>query len=186
MKKALPFPFPLLLLVASLFFLSEAKTTSLKPRAFESFNVSYIQNLGSCSYSVIITTSCSSSQYTRDQISISFGDAYGNQIYVPRLDDPSSGTFERCSSDSYQIKGPCAYQICYVYLYRSGPDGWKPESVKISGYNSRDVSFYYNTFIPADVWYGFNLCQSASSSQHQSVRRWFTYVILGFVLCALL
>ncbi|KAK3220897.1 hypothetical protein Dsin_014867 [Dipteronia sinensis] len=184
MKKALPFL--LLLLVASLFLLSDAETTSLKPRAFESFNVSYIQNLGSCSYSVIITTSCSSSVHTRDHISLSFGDAYGNQIYVPRLDDPSTGTFERCSSDSFQIKGPCAYQICYVYLYRSGSDGWIPDTVKISGYYSRDVSFYYNIYIPGDVWYGFDLCTSASSSQQQSVRRWFTYAILGFVLCVLL
>lgn len=40
-----------------------------------------LQKLGaSCSYTVIISTSCSSSRYTRDQISIAFGDAYGNQV----------------------------------------------------------------------------------------------------------
>ncbi|KAJ4706151.1 Embryo-specific [Melia azedarach] len=177
-----------LLLFALTFTLSEAETTSLqlKPRAFESFNVSYIQNLGSCSYTVIITTSCSSTKYPRDQISIAFGDGYGNQIYAPRLDDPSTRTFERCSSDTFQISGPCAYQICYVYLYRSGPDGWKPESVKIYGYNSRAVTFYYNTFIPNDIWYGFNLCHSASSSHQQHIPQWFAVVILGFVLGALL
>lgn len=38
------------------------------------------KNEASCSYSVVITTSCSSSKYTRDQISIAFGDAYGNQV----------------------------------------------------------------------------------------------------------
>ncbi|MBA0806444.1 hypothetical protein Gohar_005897, partial [Gossypium harknessii] len=52
-------------------------------------------------------------------------------IYVPRLDDPASRAFERCSSDNFEIKGPCAYQICYVYLYRTGPDGWKPEQVTL-------------------------------------------------------
>ncbi|KAK8324461.1 hypothetical protein V6Z11_A12G303200 [Gossypium hirsutum] len=85
----------------------DAKSIREKPQAFESFNVSYIQNLGSCSYSVVFTTSCSSTTYTRDQISIAFGDAYGNQIYAPRLDDPTSRAFERCSSDTFEIKGPC-------------------------------------------------------------------------------
>ncbi|XP_038992229.1 embryo-specific protein ATS3B-like [Hibiscus syriacus] len=144
--------------------LCEAKWIREKPQAFESFNVSYIQNLGSCSYSVVFTTSRSSTVYTRDQIGIAFGDAYGNQIYAPRLDEPSSRAFDRCSSDTFEIKGPCAYQICYVYLYRTGPDGWKPGTVKIYGYNSKAVTFYYNTFIPGDIWYGFNYHNSASSS----------------------
>ncbi|KAL5195128.1 Embryo-specific protein ATS3B [Glycine soja] len=165
---------------------SESKSVSLLPHAADSFNVSYIQmkNAGTCSYSVVITTSCSSPRYTRDQISISFGDAYGNQIYAPRLDDPASGTFESCSSDTFQITGPCAYQICYVYLYRSGLDGWKPESVKINGYNGRPVTFYYNTYIPRDTWYGFNLCNGASSSSSYqvSMQKWLIFMVLGFVL----
>ncbi|WRX19437.1 Embryo-specific ATS3 - like 1 [Theobroma cacao] len=185
-----------LLYFGCIFILCEAESISQKPQAFESFNVSYIQNLGSCSYSVVISTSCSSTSYTRDQISIAFGDAYGNQvfvivspdnqIYVPRLDDPSTRTFEQCSSDTFEIYGPCAYQICYVYLYRSGPDGWKPESVKIYGYNSRAVTFYYDTFIPGDIWYGFNYCNTASSSHRQIGQRSFLFVILLFALCALL
>lgn len=121
-----------------------------------------------------------------------------HQIYAPRIDDPSTRAFERCSSDTFQINGPCAYQICYLYLYRTGPDGWKPESVKISGYNTRGATFYYNTSIPSDKWYGFNLCQNASpsltqkkkesaSSSHQiSTRSWFIYVILGLVLSVLM
>lgn len=164
---------------------SETESVSLLPHAAESFNVSYIQmkNAGTCSYLVVISTSCSSPRYTRDQISISFGDAYGNQIYAPRLDDPASGTFESCSSDTFQITGPCAYQICYVYLYRSGLDGWKPESVKINSYNGRAVTFYYNTYIPRDTWYGFNLCNGASSSSYQvSMQKWLIFMVLGFVL----
>jgi len=131
---------------------------------------------------VEISTSCSSTKYTRDQISISFGDAYGNQIYAPRLDDPSSRTFDSCSTDTFDIYGPCAYQICYVYLYRTGPDGWKPESVKIYSHNSRAVSFYYNTFIPSDIWYGFNLCQNGSSSHRQSAHGWFIYLLVGLLV----
>uniref|UniRef100_A0A2N9FGP4 Embryo-specific protein ATS3B n=1 Tax=Fagus sylvatica TaxID=28930 RepID=A0A2N9FGP4_FAGSY len=169
---------------AFIFTLSEAQSSILQPQADKSFNITYIQSLTSCSYTAVITTSCSSVEYTRDQITISFGDAYGNQIYAPSLDHPSSRAFERCSSDTFQISGPCANRICYVYLFLTGPDGWKPESVKI-GYNTTAVTFYYNTFIPNDIWYGFNLCQSASSHQISS-RSWFMYGILGLVLSALM
>lgn len=87
-----------------------------------------------------------------------------NQVYVPRLDDPYSGTFERCSTDTFQIYGPCTYQICYLYLYRTGYDGWVPESVTVYGYNSSPVTFYYNVFIPYGVWYGFDYCYGYSAS----------------------
>lgn len=178
-----------LLLLASFFLvLSGAQSSVLlqQPHALPSFNLSYIQKLGSCSYNVVITTSCSSPSYTRDQISIAFGDAYGNQIYAPRLDDPSTRTFEGCSSDTFEITGPCAYQICYAYFYRSGPDGWKPDSVQIYGYNSKAVTFYYRTFIPGETWYGFNLCNSAASSSGQPKYRFFMYVVYGFLISAFL
>ncbi|XP_004308149.1 PREDICTED: uncharacterized protein LOC101312492 [Fragaria vesca subsp. vesca] len=183
MIKALSF---LLLLVASVSTPSEAKLSILRPQPAVGFNVSHVQSTGTCSYTVDITTSCSSTRYTRDQISISFGDVYGNQIYAPRLDDPSAKTFESCSTDTFEIYGPCAYQICYVYLYRTGPDGWKPESVKIYSHNSRAVSFYYNTFIPSDIWYGFNLCQNGSSSHRQCACGWFIYVVVGLLVSLLL
>ncbi|XP_057988135.1 embryo-specific protein ATS3A isoform X2 [Hevea brasiliensis] len=129
-----------------------------QPHVLKSFNPKIIQAAKSCPYTVTIKTSCSSSSYTRDKISLAFGDSYGNEVYVKRLDDPSSGTFERCSTDTFQINGPCAYDICYLYLLRSGSDGWKPESVKIYGRYTKTVNFYYNTFLPNGVWYGFNLC----------------------------
>ncbi|KAG2240034.1 hypothetical protein Bca52824_091154 [Brassica carinata] len=156
----------LILCFVSSIFLSVSESKVLEPHAAESFNVSLIQKLRtSCSYTVLISTSCSSSRYTRDQISIAFGDAYGNQIYAPRLDDPSIKTFEQCSSDTFEINGPCTYEICYVYLYRSGPDGWIPESVKIHSHGSKSaVTFPYNTLVPESVWYGFNYCKSASGS----------------------
>lgn len=111
---------------------------------------------------------------------------FNHQVYAPRLDDPSTSAFERCSSDTYQIFGPCAYQICYVYLYRTGPDGWEPETVKIYGYNTRAVTFSYNTFIPNDIWYGFNLCHDSSSSHQRSRWRLFMSLILGLILGALM
>ncbi|EXB67306.1 hypothetical protein L484_025788 [Morus notabilis] len=122
------------------------------------------QNTGSCSYTVIIKTSCSSSKYTRDHIGLYFGDSYGIQVYAPRLDDPRSGTFERCSSDTFHINGPCTHQICSLYLYRSGYDGWKPDTVKVYGYYTKAVTFYFNTFIPNGIWYGFNDCYGGLAS----------------------
>lgn len=87
-----------------------------------------------------------------------------DKVYAPRLDDPRERTFERCSVDTFEIYGPCTYPICYLYLYRSGYDGWKPERVDVYGYNIKAVSFYYNVFIPSDVWYGFNYCRRRASA----------------------
>ncbi|KAI5660497.1 hypothetical protein M9H77_29290 [Catharanthus roseus] len=133
------------------------------------------KNQGSCSFTVIIRTSCSSPRFTRDRISLSFGDAYGNQVYAPRLDDPRTRTFERCSSDTFHIYGPCTYQICYLYLYRSGRDGWLPYDVTVHGYNTNPVTFYYNVLIPRDIWYGFNHCgryvtETSSSSSTAAMK----------------
>ncbi|XP_021760808.1 embryo-specific protein ATS3A-like [Chenopodium quinoa] len=116
-----------------------------------------------CTFRVRITTSCSSVSYTRDQISLSFGDAYGNQVYVPRIDNPSARAFEACSTDTYDVSGPCTYDVCYVYLYRRGRDGWKVQNVQISSPYIRTVTFKYNTWIPNDVWFGFNYCNGSSS-----------------------
>ncbi|OAY72335.1 hypothetical protein ACMD2_15879 [Ananas comosus] len=120
---------------------------------------------GSCSYTVKIRTSCSSPRITRDAISLAFGDLYRNEVYVPRLDDPSSGTFERCSTDTFKIKGPCGYGVCYLYLRRNGWDGWIPEWVQVyDPYYSRTVTFYYSTSLPNGVWYGFNQCPRATQT----------------------
>ena len=45
----------------------------------------FLYNVKSCSYTASITTSCSSTKYTRDQISLAFGDAYGNQVLLNSL-----------------------------------------------------------------------------------------------------
>ncbi|KAH9800223.1 Embryo-specific protein ATS3A [Citrus sinensis] len=150
-----------LLIFATATIFSHAGSSIISPTEIKSFEPKTVQ---SCSYTVIIKTSCSSKSYTRDKISLAFGDAYGNEVYIKRLDDPYSRTFESCSTDTFQISGPCTYDICYQYLLRSGSDGWKPESVKIYGQNIRTVTFFYNTFIPDGVWFGFNQCRRGSGS----------------------
>ncbi|RDX89757.1 Embryo-specific protein ATS3B, partial [Mucuna pruriens] len=173
--------------------LSESKSASVQPHAVESFSVGYIQmkTEANCSYLVVISTSCSSPKFTTDRIGITFGDAYGNQVYAPRLDDPIARTFEQCSSDTFQIDGACASPICYAYLYRSGAEnGWEPESVKIYGYNSDPITFTFNTSIPNGTWYGYNLCETPpppppplpSSSYQLSPHKWLMSLVLAFVL----
>ncbi|XP_020592650.1 embryo-specific protein ATS3A-like [Phalaenopsis equestris] len=118
-----------------------------------------------CSYRVTIKTSCRSPRLTRDAVALSFGDAYNNQVYAPRLDDPGSRTFERCSTDTYDIAGPCGYGICYLYLWRDGPDGWIPEWVEVyDPYYGRYLTFYYGSPIPSGVWYGFNNCRRINTN----------------------
>ncbi|XP_077228313.1 embryo-specific protein ATS3B-like [Tasmannia lanceolata] len=151
------------LFTLALFLFTAADSTNPHPQELRSFKIQDAQSASECSYTVRIKTSCSSISITRDAISLAFGDAYNNEVYAPRLDDPSSGTFERCSTDTFQIYGPCTYSICYLYLYRQGSDGWKPESVKISKPSSKAITFNYGTFIPYGVWYGFNLCNQVSS-----------------------
>ncbi|CAA7395016.1 unnamed protein product [Spirodela intermedia] len=120
---------------------------------------------GTCSYTVSIKTSCSSPRFTRDAISLAFGDVYHNEVYAPRLDDPASRAFERCSTDTFRISGPCGGRTCYLYLFRSGRDGWTPDSVKVyyrPGDSRSVVTFFYNVPIPSGVWYGFDLCHGSS------------------------
>ncbi|GAA0164314.1 hypothetical protein LIER_19980 [Lithospermum erythrorhizon] len=154
-----------------LFFINtRARSIIQRPQPSFSFKInSTSENYGSCSFTVMIRTSCYSTSYTRDQISLSFGDAYGNQVYAPRLDDPGSRAFKPCSTDTYTLYGPCTYQICYLYLYRSGYDGWMPYDVSVYGPNSSPVSFYFNVFIPSGTWYGFNYCGRRGNADAASV-----------------
>ncbi|KAG6481814.1 embryo-specific protein ATS3A-like [Zingiber officinale] len=139
-----------------------------RPRELRSFKIQEIKKekgRSSCSYTVKIKTSCSSPSYTRDWISLAFGDAYNNQVYAPRLDNPSSGAFERCSTDTFKIQGPCGYGVCYLYLRRDGQDGWTPEWVKIYEPGAQSaLTFYYGSRLPNGIWYGFNHCPSVSST----------------------
>ncbi|XP_050215129.1 embryo-specific protein ATS3A-like [Mercurialis annua] len=149
-------------------FFSIICTSLPNPQPHDTFRPKSIQavtaNARSCSYTIVIRTSCSSSSYTRDHISLAFGDSYGHEVYLKRLDDPSSGTFERCSTDTFKINGACIYDICYLYLLRTGSDGWKPETVNIYGPNTKTATFKFNTFLPNGVWFGFKTCSHMSLS----------------------
>ncbi|KAL3382363.1 hypothetical protein AABB24_002089 [Solanum stoloniferum] len=151
-------------LVAFFFCLSEATSitsTSTKPLIFIETNQS-TATARSCSYTLTIKTSCSSPKYTRDRVSIAFGDSYGFEVHAPKLDDPSSKIFESCSTDTFQIRGLCIYEICYLNLKRVGSDGWKPESVKVYGPDRPAITFKYDKFLPNGVWFGFNHCKKRS------------------------
>ncbi|KAL3535860.1 hypothetical protein ACH5RR_004321 [Cinchona calisaya] len=146
-------------------FITPSPATHTLPYLLKSFNILPDQGgARSCSYSVTMKTSCSSSSDTRDKVSLAFGDASGNEVYAPRLDEPSSGTFDRCSTDTFKIRGPCVYDICYLYLLRVGSDGWKPQTVRVyGGPDGRTLTFNFNTFLPDGVWYGFDHCNAKSS-----------------------
>ncbi|KAE8700633.1 Detected protein of confused Function [Hibiscus syriacus] len=72
----------LLTFIFIFFTIADAKRILFLPRPLplRSFKVNATQNTGSCSYTVSIRTSCSSIAYTRDHISLAFGDAYENQV----------------------------------------------------------------------------------------------------------
>ncbi|XP_010483918.1 PREDICTED: chitin-binding lectin 1-like [Camelina sativa] len=121
----------------------------------------------SCPYTVIVTTSCLSPDWSKDQITIALSDANGNQVVAPRLNEPLSGGrggFEKCSSDTFQIKGECLNTICSVYIYRSGLDGWIPETVEIFKEGSKSVKFDFNENVPENIWSGNNNCNNTSLS----------------------
>ncbi|CAN7046141.1 unnamed protein product [Brassica rapa subsp. trilocularis] len=114
----------------------------------------------SCPYTVIVTTSCFSPDLSRDQITFALGDADGNKVVARRLDEPltGGGGFEKCSSDTFQVKGQCLDTICSLYIYRSGLDGWIPETVEIYEEGSKSVKFDFNKNVPDNTWYGHNYC----------------------------
>ncbi|XP_061354787.1 embryo-specific protein ATS3A-like [Gastrolobium bilobum] len=140
---------------------SQARPIATKPQTIESLKLNQTQQkkAGGCSYGLVISTSCSSPLSTADQIDLSFGDAYGTQVYVPSLNELASGLFEACDLNTFEITGPCTTnQICYLYLSRTGPDGWMPEIATVSDSMSRTFTVYYDNYIPDGEWYGFNSC----------------------------
>ncbi|KAG4384943.1 hypothetical protein AAZX31_13G344500 [Glycine max] len=110
-----------------------------------------------CSYVATIKTSCSSTFYARGEIDLIFGDAYGNQVYVPEL----PGHFDDCSTNSYDViqHGACTHQICHLQLYWTGDSDLILETVSIYNHLDDPVTFYYHTVIPpAGGPYGFDDC----------------------------
>ncbi|KAE9588014.1 hypothetical protein Lal_00003306 [Lupinus albus] len=139
---------------------SQANPIAIHPQPNQSFKLNRMPQQVNCHYTAHIKTSCISPSYTGNQISVAFGDTYGSQVYVPKLDHLSLGSFDQCSISTFEIDGPCNNQVCYLFLYTTGYDGWIPESVTISGYNAAPISFVYNTAVPHGVWYGYNVCNN--------------------------
>ncbi|KAH8486400.1 hypothetical protein Peur_070169 [Populus x canadensis] len=162
-----------------------------QPHVHESFTPGLIQQTvgSSCAYTVVISTSCLSPKYTTDQISIIFGDAFGNQVYDSKLVNPFTITFEQCSTNTFQVTGSCSLEICYLYFYRNGTVGWIPQSVEIYGSFSTPAVFFFNsTTVPEGEWYGINKCQNfpgapppSSALRLQIIPGWFLYLILGIL-----
>ncbi|RDX70919.1 Embryo-specific protein ATS3B, partial [Mucuna pruriens] len=139
--------------------LSQATPKPTQPQAIKSSKLNQTQHQMNEGYSYIvsITTSCSSTSYAIGEISLTFGDAYGNEVYVPRLDGP----FQACSTNTYDIYG--AYtehmsQICYLYLYMTGDAGWILDTVTVYNYLHDPVTFYCCTFISDGPPYAFDYC----------------------------
>ncbi|GJN05673.1 hypothetical protein PR202_ga23324 [Eleusine coracana subsp. coracana] len=115
---------------------------------------------GACTYTVKVKTSCGSAARSSGAVSLAFGDAYRNEVYVARL-TPRYG-FERCATDTFRVSGPCGYGVCYLYLRGAGRDGgWAPEWVRVfEPTSSTPSTFYFGGPLPAGVWYGFDRCVS--------------------------
>ncbi|KAJ0266205.1 Embryo-specific protein ATS3 [Hirschfeldia incana] len=128
------------------------------------FDLSLIQmEAGTCPYTVVVMTSCLSPESTRDQISITFGDADGNQVHAERLGGSVKGTgsLGKCSTDTFQVQGQCLTgPVCSLYINRNGPDGWIPESVEIYAEGSKSVKFDLSKSAPKNTWYGQNHCNT--------------------------
>ncbi|CAJ2661330.1 unnamed protein product [Trifolium pratense] len=105
---------------------------------------------GRCDYLITIKTSCDSPTYTKDEISLLFGDVHGAELFFPRLNNPKIGTFNKCDTMSFAAQATCIGKICRLDLYRNGTDGWIPESVAIYDYSYPSVIFNYNN--------GYNFC----------------------------
>lgn len=140
-----------------------------------------------CSYSIEIETTCAPSAETTDHVSVRFGDPLGNLILVKHLKNPTlvyapkdglkkqGGAykgFERCAVDMFEASGPCMTQrVCSLYLKKVGSDDWRPGWVKVlhrqDGGHVVPVSymFYFRTYVPENVWYGFDYCHSRGGFQ---------------------
>ncbi|CAN6704911.1 unnamed protein product [Malus baccata var. baccata] len=122
-----------------------------------------------CSYSVEIETTCAQSAATSDHVSVRFGDSEGNLIIVKHLNNPKPlyaakggvrrggyGGFGRCAIDMFEASGQCmSRRVCYLYLKKVGSrqDGGRVV-VPVS------YMFYFRTFVPENVCYGFDYCHS--------------------------
>lgn len=161
-----------ILTVFAIFFIISMPINAMQP------NYGFQGSKTNCTYSIEIETTCAQSAETTDHVSVRFGDSEGNLIIVKHLNNPKLlyapkgglrrrgyGGFGRCAKDMFKASGPCMSQrVCSLYLKRVGSDDWRPGRVKVlhqqDGSRVVPVSyvFYFRTFVPENVWYGFNYC----------------------------
>ncbi|KAK9154170.1 hypothetical protein Sjap_001650 [Stephania japonica] len=140
-----------------------------------------------CSYFIEIETTCAASAGTKDaDIGIRFGDSSRNLVVMKQLRNPKmeyydrrvgvvkkQRWFERCEIDMFETTGVrcMAGPVCALYLKQRGSDKWRPGWVKVlhrsgsgGGYSQVSYVFYYRTFVPENVWFGFDYCGSSKVS----------------------
>ncbi|KAH0842042.1 LOW QUALITY PROTEIN: hypothetical protein HID58_092167, partial [Brassica napus] len=105
----------------------------------------------SCPYTVIVTTSW-------DQITFALGDADGNKVVARRLDEPltGGGGFEKCSSDTFQVKVSRHHLLSLHLSFRSRR--LDPRDSRDLRGGSKSVKFDFNKNVPDNTWYGHNYC----------------------------
>ncbi|XP_059458461.1 embryo-specific protein ATS3B-like [Corylus avellana] len=124
-----------------------------------------------CSYSVEIETTCAPSAETADHHLKN-----PKLIYAPKDGSKQQqgggayGGFQRCAIDMFEASGACMRQrVCSLYLKKVGSDDWRPGWVKVLHHQDPDdggdavpvsYMFYFRTFVPENVWYGFDYCHS--------------------------
>ncbi|KAK1434064.1 hypothetical protein QVD17_10982 [Tagetes erecta] len=146
-----------------------SRSLTQKPQSNPNFKINSTDN--ECAFLVETVTSCSSTSHTKDEISLVFGDASGNQVDAPRLNDPRTSMFDQYATASFGLRGPCmSSDICYLNIYRSGDDGWMPESVIIYELDiMKPIQIYLNEWIPANDWYRVGYCNYKRGSQTVSL-----------------
>ncbi|KAG9453744.1 hypothetical protein H6P81_006648 [Aristolochia fimbriata] len=135
-----------------------------------------------CSYAIEVETTCTPSAGTNSIIGVRFGDSIENSIIVRHLKNPKllysprrnnrqgsdySG-FEACAIDEFEANGPCMnHRVCSLYVKRLGSDEWRPGWIKVlslqenaQGTSTSSYPFYFRVFVPENVWFGFNYCDS--------------------------
>ncbi|KAL5700547.1 hypothetical protein ACHQM5_025974 [Ranunculus cassubicifolius] len=144
-----------------------------------------------CSYTIQIETTCATSAGTKDPVGIRFGDSNGNLVIIKNLKNPKMlygpklGTrkqwgvyrgFERCAVDMYEVGGVCMSQgVCSLYVKQFGADGWRPGWVKVLRQEGNGPAkvisdvFYFRRFVPQNVWFGLNYCDTNKRAQPQTV-----------------
>ncbi|KAK2425407.1 embryo-specific protein ATS3B [Trifolium repens] len=114
----------------------------------------------SCIYDISIKTNCNSPTYTTDGISISIGDANGNEI-LAQLE--SVGKLGSCMEfTNTQVLGQCIEKICKIHITSTSVvlDGWMPEAIIASHSYYPPITFNFNYFIPYGQRSGIDYCHN--------------------------